>query len=163
MKILLFSIDLWHVYWPVFQTVFWLLTAGFVRVSHIFTLYGMLVLKWNRYYYNLQDILLDFPDVILSIDTKIICYRDMMNKHGIKWSQQLEIWAVFTLVGIYEDCILNQFDMIWNASCHVLQMSNMNPSRKLYFIIIMGIVLAVIDKLLQNEVYMELIQFQIHN
>ena len=31
----LFSIDLWHVYWPVSHKVFWWLTAGFVGVGHI--------------------------------------------------------------------------------------------------------------------------------
>ncbi len=34
-EIPLFSVDLWHVYWPVFQKVFWRLTAGFVGVGHI--------------------------------------------------------------------------------------------------------------------------------
>ncbi len=35
MKMSLFSIDLWHVYWPVSQKVFWRLTAGFVGMGHI--------------------------------------------------------------------------------------------------------------------------------
>ena len=30
-------IDLWHVYWPISQKVFWWLTAGFVGVGHICT------------------------------------------------------------------------------------------------------------------------------
>ena len=34
LKIPMFSIDLWHVYWPVSQKVFWQLTAGFVGVGH---------------------------------------------------------------------------------------------------------------------------------